>query len=65
MEKIKGLLYVPNETILDMAAVKILLSEHFFLDLVRELSNTCKIWGFHGSEYEEWHHLGCYAVWLL
>jgi hypothetical protein len=26
---------------------------------------TCKIRGFHGSDYEEWCLLGCYAVWLL
>jgi hypothetical protein len=26
---------------------------------------TCKIWGFHCGDYEEWHLLGCYAVWLL
>jgi hypothetical protein len=25
----------------------------------------CKIWGFHGRDYEEWCLLGCYAVWLL
>jgi hypothetical protein len=25
----------------------------------------CKIWGFHGGDYEEWCRLGCYAVWLL
>jgi hypothetical protein len=25
----------------------------------------CKIWGFHGGDYEEWCLLGCYAVWLL
>jgi hypothetical protein len=25
----------------------------------------CKIWGFHGSDYEEWCLLGCYAMWLL
>jgi hypothetical protein len=25
----------------------------------------CKIWGFHGSDYEEWCLLGCYTVWLL
>jgi hypothetical protein len=24
-----------------------------------------KIGGFHGSDYEELHLLGCYAVWLL
>jgi hypothetical protein len=26
---------------------------------------NCKIWGFHGGDYEEWCLLGCYAVWLL
>jgi hypothetical protein len=25
----------------------------------------CKIWGIHGSDYEEWRLLGCYAVCLL
>jgi hypothetical protein len=25
----------------------------------------CKIWGFHGGDYEEWCLLGCYVVWLL
>jgi hypothetical protein len=25
----------------------------------------CKIGGFHGGNYEEWHLLGCYAVRLL
>jgi hypothetical protein len=25
----------------------------------------CKIWDFHGGDYEEWFLLGCYAVWLL
>jgi hypothetical protein len=25
----------------------------------------CKIWGFHGSDYEERRLLWCYAVWLL
>jgi hypothetical protein len=25
----------------------------------------CKIWGFHGGDYEEWCLLGCYAVCLL
>jgi hypothetical protein len=24
-----------------------------------------KIWGFHGGDYEDWRHLGCYAVRLL
>jgi hypothetical protein len=27
--------------------------------------NVCKISGFHGGAYEEWHLLGCYAVLLL
>jgi hypothetical protein len=26
---------------------------------------SCKIWGFHGGDFEEWCLLGCYAVWLL
>jgi hypothetical protein len=26
---------------------------------------VCKIWGFQGGDYEEWHLLGCYAMWLL
>jgi hypothetical protein len=25
----------------------------------------CKIWGFHGGDYEELRLLGCYAMWLL
>jgi hypothetical protein len=25
----------------------------------------CKIWGFHGADYEECRLLGCYVVWLL
>jgi hypothetical protein len=25
----------------------------------------CKIWGFHGGDYEERHVLGCYVLWLL
>jgi hypothetical protein len=29
------------------------------------LEKVCKIWGFHGGDYEEWRLLGCYAVWLL
>jgi hypothetical protein len=27
--------------------------------------NHCKIWGFHGGDYELWRLLGSYAVWLL
>jgi hypothetical protein len=27
--------------------------------------SLCKIWGFHGGDYEEWCLLGCYAMWLL
>jgi hypothetical protein len=26
---------------------------------------TCKIWGFHGGDYEEWCFLECYAVWVF
>jgi hypothetical protein len=27
--------------------------------------SPCKIWAFHGGDYEEWRLLGCYAEWLL
>jgi hypothetical protein len=30
-----------------------------------EQQALCKIWGFHGGDYEECCLLGCYAVWLL
>jgi hypothetical protein len=30
-----------------------------------QLVCECKIWGFHGGDYEEWYLLGCYAAWLL
>jgi hypothetical protein len=30
-----------------------------------EKLSVCKIWGFHGSDYEEWCLLGCYALLLL
>jgi hypothetical protein len=29
------------------------------------LAKLCKIWGFHGGDYEEWCLLGFYVVWLL
>jgi hypothetical protein len=32
---------------------------------LRPITNSFKIWGFHGGDYEEWCLLGCYAVWLL
>jgi hypothetical protein len=32
---------------------------------MRQTVLHCKISGFHGSDYEEWHLLGCYAVWLF
>jgi hypothetical protein len=38
-----------------------------FLTMAYECKHLgfCKIWGFHGGDYEEWCLLGCYAVWLL
>jgi hypothetical protein len=30
--------------------------------LVGTLLESCKIWGFHGGDYEEWRLLGCYVV---
>jgi hypothetical protein len=32
---------------------------------ISEQFTICKIWGFHGGEYEEWRLLVCYAVRLL
>jgi hypothetical protein len=29
------------------------------------LLKWCKIWSFHGDDYEEWRLQGCYAVWIL
>jgi hypothetical protein len=26
---------------------------------------VCKILGFHGGDYEEFHISGCYAIWLF
>jgi hypothetical protein len=37
---------------------------HFLLAAKTSIE-LCKIWGFHGGDYEEWCLLGCYAVWLL
>jgi hypothetical protein len=42
--KKKDGIYVPKETILKEMAAKIELSQHFFFDLVWELSNTPHIW---------------------
>jgi hypothetical protein len=34
--------YVPKETIVKEMATKIKISQHFFLDLIRELSDICR-----------------------
>jgi hypothetical protein len=31
----------------------------------KHITMLCKIWGFHGGDYEEWCLLGCYVVWIL
>jgi hypothetical protein len=36
-----------------------------FAEGCKEVLKLCKILGFHGGDYEEWHLLGCYSVWLL
>jgi hypothetical protein len=38
---------------------------HYFSATKPNQLMLCKIWGFHGSDYEEWRLLECYAVWLL
>jgi hypothetical protein len=30
-----------------------------------DISQTCKIWGFHGGDYDDYHILGDDTVWLL
>jgi hypothetical protein len=41
---------------------------HVIMPCINKLCNPvmmCKIGGFHGSDYEECHLLGCYGMWLL
>jgi hypothetical protein len=33
--------------------------------IVIDSIEMCKILGFHGSDYEECHLLGCYTLWVL
>jgi hypothetical protein len=33
--------------------------------MISKQSSGCKILDFHGGDYEGWHLLECYAVWLL
>jgi hypothetical protein len=45
-------------------------SSHFGQNILLStlFSNTlsiCKLWGFHGGDYEECRLIGCYALWLL
>jgi hypothetical protein len=37
----------------------------FWQTLKSKQTEFCKNWGFHGSDYEEYSLLGCYAIWLL
>jgi hypothetical protein len=37
----------------------------FFEEIVNKLKFVCKIWGFHGGDYDDYHLLGDDAVWLL
>jgi hypothetical protein len=38
---------------------------HYISATEPNLLMLCKIWGFHGGDYEEWSLLECDAVWLL
>jgi hypothetical protein len=35
------------------------------LAFIRMIFTSFTIWGFHGGDYEEFHLLGCDAMWLL
>jgi hypothetical protein len=52
------------QTLVSMEIISSSKNNANFLDQVSE-RHLCKIWGFHGGDYEEWCLLGCYAVWLL
>jgi hypothetical protein len=41
------------------------IGEWIHLRKAMKIEKTCKIWGLHGGDYEEWRLLGCYAMWLL
>jgi hypothetical protein len=42
-------------TVMHLLSFKVLFVEFF----------SCKFLGFHASDYEECHLVGCYAMWLL
>jgi hypothetical protein len=49
----------------DLLEKRYILEQKAFLNDVERFSLECglyKICGFHGGDYEEWRHLGCYAA---
>jgi hypothetical protein len=54
--------YVAARKIVSIALSMWLQFSDFWCEI---LWTRCKIWGFHGGDYEEWCLLGCYVVWLL
>jgi hypothetical protein len=58
----KTLPNVKRHLIINIALLNIIHPHVFYLNTTLQ---DCKIWGFHGGDYEEWCLLGCYAVWLL
>jgi hypothetical protein len=54
-----------EDTILHKNPVRILQETHYISATQPRRLMLCKIWGFHGGDYEECRRQGCYAVWLL
>jgi hypothetical protein len=52
---------------IDLATMLLIYPAEYIGNELPQVDNrqTCKIWGFHGGDYEEWCLLGCYAVLIL
>jgi hypothetical protein len=60
-------IYGECTVVMENIDLEILTNLHFFCpSKIRKKEYwLCKIWGFHGGDYEECRLLGCYAVWVL
>jgi hypothetical protein len=56
-----------DQTVSHLKRQKTMLLSFLHSYSVRPVKNLqpCKVWGFHGGDYEECRLLGCYALWLL
>jgi hypothetical protein len=60
-----GLGFTPVQAIMNAECAARLMFRAMKCDACPNPDVWCKIWGFHGGDYEEWRLLGRYAVWLL